>query len=81
MYHAPELWLMAEVQHETHLEIGLMWTVQELSFRDRGQTLRRLELHDHAIVNDHIESLVGDQFTELVDGNQDLASDPMSTCR
>jgi hypothetical protein len=58
--HPVELRRAAEVQEQTDFELGRAEVVVELPFRIAMKVLRRFDLEDHFVIDDHVESLMRD---------------------
>jgi hypothetical protein len=58
--HPVDLRRAAEVQEQTDFELGRAEVVVELPFRIAMKVLRRFDLEDHFVIDDHVESLMRD---------------------
>ena len=74
-----ELRRAAEVQEQTDFELGRAKVVVELPFRVTMQVLRRFDLEDHFVIDDHVESLMRDVGSGVLNEDVQFPVDPMSS--
>src|SRR4051812_637943 len=73
-----EFRLWAEVEEKADFEVRSTEVAVELRLGNQGESLHRFVLDDDAVVDEHIESLIPDQVTQVVDRYEHLTSDAMA---
>jgi hypothetical protein len=73
--------LQAEVQEESHFELGRAEIIENLSTRSDGQLGARFDLYNQLFIDNHVDSLNAENvsFIRHVDAN--LSRDSMAACK
>ena len=77
-YETEELRLRPKMQQQTNLEAGGTKVVDELAWREWGNSLARFDLEDDSLIDDQIEPLPDDMATLVSNVDGQLPGDSVS---